>query len=118
MDFQESETKTGFRMPFQYLPNNNNTALKLHIPLGFFYSPFFSEATSYQTTAPRCTKCQSVVHPYSIKNNNARKWTCGFCSSDNALIMNVGNYNAEEFIEAKTGENGLFFVVDLSMPEQ
>jgi hypothetical protein len=40
MDFQDAETKTGFRMPFQYLPNNNNTALKLHIPLGFFFSPF------------------------------------------------------------------------------
>lgn len=47
MDFQEFENKTGFRMPFHYLPHNSNTALKMHIPLGFFYSPFVAEAASY-----------------------------------------------------------------------
>lgn len=118
MDFQDSEAKTGFRMPFQSLPNNSNTALKLHIPLGFFFSPFAAEANTYQTTAPRCTKCTSMVSPYSVKNKNARKWTCSFCGGDNALLMDVGNYNAEEFIEAKSGDNGIFFVVDLAMPEQ
>jgi hypothetical protein len=105
-------------MPFQYFPNNNNTSLKMHLPMGFFYSPFAAEASSYQTMAPRCAKCGSVVHPYSVKNKNARKWSCGFCGTDNGLLMDVGNYNTEEFVEAKSGENGIFFVVDLCMPEQ
>jgi hypothetical protein len=105
-------------MPFQYMPNNNNTALKLHIPLGFFFSPFLVESDVYQTPPPRCTKCGSIGHLYAAKNKQARKWTCTFCSNDNPLIMDVGNNNVEEYVEAKSGENGLFFVIDLSMPEQ
>jgi hypothetical protein len=104
-------------MPFQYLPNNSNAALKMHIPVGFFFSPFVAESATYTTTTPKCTKCGAVVHLNAKKNKASRKWTCNFCGTDNALLMDVGNYSAEEFVESKVGETGLFFVIDLSMPE-
>lgn len=118
MDFQDIEAKTGFRMPFHYFPHNSNTALKMHLPLGFFFSPFAAESATYQTSPPQCTKCGSIAHPNAKKNKSARKWTCYFCGTESHLLADVGNYSAEEYSGSKIGETGLFFIIDLAMAEE
>jgi hypothetical protein len=79
-------------MPFNYFPNSKNLALKLHIPLGLFYSPFYAASNKISASAPRCSKCGSVVGLFSIKNKSSKKWNCHFCGCENPLMMDVGNY--------------------------
>lgn len=116
IDVEEHERSTGWRGVFLGLPATRNTAQKIMMPLGYFYSPFIADAETMKTSPLMCAKCKASICPYSTKNKNTKSWTCSFCPTTNPLPVDIGNNQVEEYVEAKVGENGLFFIIDLCVP--
>lgn len=112
---EEFEQNTGWRGVFHGLPATRNTAHKIIMPLGYFHSPFLADTTPLKASPVYCAKCRAALNPFSTKNRNTKTWVCNFCLTTNPLPYDVGTSQVEEYVETKLNENGLFFVVDLSI---
>lgn len=66
-------------------------ALKTHLPLGFFYSPFLGEPTVLKASPSYCSKCKAALSIYAQRNKQARRWNCNLCGTDNPFIGDYGN---------------------------
>jgi hypothetical protein len=44
-------------------------------------------------------------------------WSCSFCQTSNPLLVDIGIEQIEEYVESKVGENGMYFIIDLCLPE-
>jgi hypothetical protein len=44
-------------------------------------------------------------------------WNCGFCQTSNPLLVDIGIEQIEEYVESKVGENGIYFIIDLCLPD-
>lgn len=44
-------------------------------------------------------------------------WNCGFCQTANQLMVDIGIEQIEEYIESKVGDNGIYFIIDLCLPD-
>jgi len=51
----------------------------------------------------------------SSKNKNTKTWICIFCLTTNPLTYDLGIQQIEEYVQGKSGSNGIFFIVDLSI---
>jgi hypothetical protein len=85
------------------------------MPLGYFYSPFISEAQPIRADPLFCAKCKASISSFSAKNRNTKTWVCSFCLTTNSYTHDLGIQQVEEYVQAKTGDNGLFFIVDLCL---
>jgi hypothetical protein len=86
------------------------------LPLGLFYSPFIAQPTSNKIKRgpiPCCQKCKAAVCRQASKGSGGGKWVCPFCDLENPNHQGFGSDTVEESQEGKTGECGLFFIVDL-----
>ena len=113
MNAEEREEMTGWRGVFQCLPATRNTAQKIIMPLGYFYSPFLPGLQPIKANPSYCAKCRACINSYSQKNKNTKTWSCPFCLTSNPLLLDIGIDEIEEYVEAKVGDNGIFFIVDL-----
>jgi hypothetical protein len=118
MDLEEYENNTGWRPVFHCLPYDRNTAQKIIMPLAYFYSPFLADAQTVRASPAYCNKCKASISSYSTKNKNTKTWVCIFCSTTNPLTLDIGQHSVEEYVESKSGENGIFFIVDLCVSEK
>jgi hypothetical protein len=87
------------------------------MPLGYFFSPFLAEVTPIKTNPAYCAKCRASISPYAQKNKNTKSWTCSFCLTSNPLLVDLGLQQVEEYAESKFGDNGVYFIVDLCLPQ-
>lgn len=115
MNVEDFEQKTGWRGVFHCLPATRNTAHKLIMPLGYFYSPFLPEPQPLKADPQLCAKCRASITCFSSKNKNTKTWVCGFCLTTNTLTFDVGTQQVEEYVQGKSGSNGMFFIVDLAL---
>ena len=90
IDVEEHERNTGWRGVFHAIPATRNTAHKVMMPLGYFYSPFLAEAQTMKANPLYCVKCKASISAFSTKNRNTRSWTCTFCLTTNQLTMDIG----------------------------
>lgn len=119
MDREDFELKTGWRPVFSQFPATKNTAQKLIMPTGYFYSPFLAQAPDLKKgKLPLCSKCTAAINPHSRKENNQGIWQCNFCQTDNPLLKGFGNNMMEEYYEMKVGDCGLYFIVDVCLSEE
>jgi len=44
-------------------------------------------------------------------------WNCNFCQTANPLLLDLGFEQIEEYIEGKVGDNGIYFIIDLCLPD-
>ena len=44
-------------------------------------------------------------------------WNCGFCQTSNPLLVDIGIEQIEEYVESKVGENGIYFIIYLCLPD-
>ncbi len=113
INVEEHELNTGWRGVFHGLPATRNTAHKIIMPLGYFYSPFLPETTPVKASPILCAKCKASISPFCSKNKNTKTWVCSFCLTTNPLPLDLGISQIEEYVEARVGDTGVFFIVDL-----
>ena len=87
------------------------------MPLGYFFSPFLPDAPTIKANPSLCAKCRASINPFAQKNKNTKTWTCSFCMTSNPLIVDIGLQQVEEYVESKVGETGVYFLVDLCLPQ-
>jgi hypothetical protein len=87
------------------------------MPLGYFFSPFLPAPPAVKANPALCAKCRASISSYSQKNKNTKTWICSFCLTSNPLLVDIGLQQVEEYVESKVGETGLYFLVDLCLPE-
>lgn len=85
--------------------------------MGHFYSPFIVPLNPIKVSPPICSTCKAALNPYASKNRQTRTWNCNFCGAVNPLTAEIGNAAVEEYVDAKAGENGVFFIIDLCISE-
>lgn len=102
---------------FHGIPATRNAAHKAIMPLGYFFSPFLPDAPAVKANPALCAKCRASISPFAQKNKNTKTWVCSFCLTSNPLALDIGLQQVEEYVESRVGETGLYFLVDLCLPE-
>jgi phosphopantothenoylcysteine synthetase/decarboxylase len=85
--------------------------------LGYFFSPFLPSPNAIKANPHYCGKCKASISSFCQKNRNTKMWSCSFCQTSNPLLVDIGIEQIEEYVESKVGENGMYFIIDLCLPE-
>ena len=79
------EFRDGIRSTWQYWPNSKVAATRDVIPVALVYNPRKDiEGMALVEYEPvTCSKCKSILNPFSPVDFNSKAWACSFCLSRN-----------------------------------